>query len=85
MPTDAQNATILELSADMIPNPGALVRMNFTFFRRFLEPCRLSREAQGKSCLHSILPGGGDISRGILGNVANSQLEVSGGRDRDRW
>ena len=36
MPTDAQNATILELSADMIPNPGAFVRMNFIFFRNRL-------------------------------------------------
>ena len=36
MPTDAQNATILELAADMIPNPGAFVRMNFIFFRNRL-------------------------------------------------
>ena len=66
MPTDAQNATILELSADMIPHSGALVRQNFIFSAVSpLKPCHLSHEAQGKPCLYSILPGRGDISRGI--------------------
>ena len=32
MPTDASNATILELSADMIPHSGAFVRVNLHFF-----------------------------------------------------
>ena len=32
-----------------------------------LEPCPLSHEAQGKSCLYSMLPERGDISRGSLG------------------
>ena len=68
MPTDAQNATILELSADMIPHSGAVVRPNFIFSAVSpLESRHLSHEAQGKSRLYSILPGGGDISRGILG------------------
>ena len=46
MPTDAQNATILELSADMIPNPGAFVRMNFIFFRNRLLNLAVSLEAK---------------------------------------
>jgi hypothetical protein len=68
VPTDASNATILELSADMIPHSGAFVRQNFIFSAVSpLEPCHLSHEAQGKSCLYSMLPERGDISRGSLG------------------
>ena len=95
VPTDAWNATILELSADMIPNPGAFVRQNFIFSAVSpLEPCRLSHEAQGKPCLYPILPERGHISRGILwkccGNARGRRQDGGSpyGRDKrglSRW
>ena len=52
---------------------------NFVFPQSPLEPCRLSHEAQGKSCLYFILPWRGKISRWNFGkcyqcgNVASYQ------------
>ena len=40
---------------------------NFVFPQSPLEPCSLSHEAQGKSCLYSILPRSGKISRWNFG------------------
>ena len=83
MPTDAQNATILELAADMIPNPGAFVRMNFIFFRNRLLNLAVSlmrHRANRASTLY--YQSEAKSHAGIWGNVANAQSGVSGGRVR---
>ena len=75
MPTDAQNATILELSADMIPNPGAFVRMNFIFFRNRLLNLAVSlmrHRANRASTLYC--QSEAKSHAGILGNVANAGM-----------
>ena len=80
MPTDAQNATILELSADMIPNPGAFVRMNFIFFRNRLLNLAVSlmrHRANRASTLYC--RGEAKSHAGILGNVTNSQSGLTAG------
>ena len=72
VPTDAQNATILELSADMIPNPGAFVRMNFIFFRNRLLNLAVSlmrHRANRASTLY--YQSEAKSHAGIWGNVAN--------------
>ena len=80
VPTDAQNATILELSADMIPNPGAFVRMNFIFFRNRLLNLAVSlmrHRANRASTLYCLSEA--KSHAGICGNVANSQLGLAAG------
>ena len=75
MPTDASNATILELSADMIPNPGAFVRMNFIFFRNRLLNLAVSlmrHRANRASTLYC--QGVAKSHAGILGNVTNAGM-----------
>lgn len=79
VPTDAQNATILELSADMIPNSGAFVRMNFIFSAGSLNRAvslvrHRANRASTSYCRREAISHAGFLGNVASSNVANVQL-----------